>query len=384
AEKHDVSTKLGKPLQEANSLNQKKQYEEALARLKDANAISEKTAYDEFMINQLTAASLTGLKRYNDAAAVYEKLIDSPFLSPDQQELYTKIVIQLYMQNNQNAKLLEYIPRWIKTHPADTDMIFALAMTQYRSGQLKQAKETLEGLINNAEKAGQRPKSEWFSNLVNICFKLEDNKLDKTTLSAIEKTLHYYPNPALWQNMLAGLKDQQTNNDSLRFQLYRLMLAVGALKSADDYIELAQFANHYGFPAEAVNVMNAGFSAKILGEGDAKERQTRLLASFKKAADDDKASLSATEQKARATADGQDDVLLGEDYIGYGEYAQAIDAIERGLKKGGVKKPDEAQMALGIAYYNNKQKDQARAAFKQVPAGSDLKRIAELWILHIG
>jgi Flp pilus assembly protein TadD len=100
--------------------------------------------------------------------------------------------------------------------------------------------------------------------------------------------------------------------------------------------------------------------------------------------DADKAELAAEEQKARAATDGQADVLLGEDYIGYGQYAQAIETIERGLKKGGVKRPDQAQMALGIAYYNNKQKDQARATFKQVPSSSELKRIADLWVLHIG
>jgi Flp pilus assembly protein TadD len=100
--------------------------------------------------------------------------------------------------------------------------------------------------------------------------------------------------------------------------------------------------------------------------------------------DKDKAELPADEQKAKAAADGNGDVLIGEDYIGYGQYSQAIEAIERGLKKGGIKKPDAAQMALGIAYYNNKQKDQARAAFKAVPANSELKSIADLWILHIG
>jgi len=212
---------------------------------------------------------------------------------------------------------------------------------------------------------------------------LSDGKLDKPALAVIEKALHYYPTPALWQNMLAGLKDQQMT-DALKFQVFRLMLTVGALKSGEDYVELAQLANSFGFPAEGVNVLNAGFAAKELGEGDAKERDNRKLTWMKKNLDVDKAELPAEEQKAKASADGQADVLLGEDYIGYGQYAQAIEAIERGLKKGGVKKPDQAQMALGIAYYNNKQKDQARSAFKQVPATSDLKRIAELWMLHIG
>ncbi len=383
AEEQKVSPKVGKPLQEAIAANAKKQYEEALAKVNEARAVPEKTAFEEFKINQVAGSALVGAKRYGEAAAVFEKLLDSSFLPADQVEVYTKTVIQLYMQTKNNPKLLEHLPKWIKTHPNDTDMIYSLALVQAQSGQQKTAKETLEGLISNAEKAGQRPKSDWLGSLVSISYKLADNKLDKATLAIIEKSLHYYPTPTLWQQMLGGLKEQQMN-DSVKFQLFRLMLAVGALKSGDDYIELAQLANSFGFPAEGVNVLNAGFAAKELGEGDSKERDNRKLIWMKKNMDADKAELASEDQKARAAADGQEDVLLGEDYIGYGQYAQAIEAIERGLKKGGVKKPDQAQMALGIAYYNNKQKDQARAAFKQVPNSSELKRIAELWILHIG
>jgi len=384
AEEQKVSPKVGKPLQEAIAANSKKQYEEALAKVNEARAAPDKTAFEEFKINQVAGSALVGAKKYNEAAAAFEKLLDSGFLPPEQVEVYTKTVIQIFLNNNQNAKLLDYLPRWIKTHPNDTEMITFLAKAQYNSGQFKAAKETLEGLISSAEKSGQRPKEDWFKSLVSVQFyKLSDGKLDKPALAVIEKALHYYPTPALWQNMLAGLKDQQMT-DALKFQVFRLMLTVGALKSGEDYVELAQLANSFGFPAEGVNVLNAGFAAKELGEGDAKERDNRKLTWMKKNLDVDKAELPAEEQKAKASADGQADVLLGEDYIGYGQYAQAIEAIERGLKKGGVKKPDQAQMALGIAYYNNKQKDQARSAFKQVPATSDLKRIAELWMLHIG
>lgn len=383
ADKQEVSAKVGKPLQEANAATQKKQYEEALAKVKEASAVPEKTAFEEFKINQVIVAPLIGLKRYNEAAAAIEKQIDSGLLSPGEAETATKNIITLYAQNNQSAKLLEYIPKWIKSHPNDTDMVYALAGVQYRSGQLKAAKETLEGLISTAEKSGQRPKEDWLKTLALTDYKLADNKMDKAFLNVIEKSLRFYPNPTYWQQLLSGLKGQDMN-DSTKFQLFRLMLAVGVLKSGDDYVELAQLANSFGFPAEGVNVLNAGFANKELGDGDSKERDTRKLTWMKGLMEKDKAELATDEQRAKASPDGQQDVLLGEDLIGYGQYAQAIEAIERGLKKGNVKKPDQAQMALGIAYYNNKQKEQARNAFKQVSAGSELRRIAELWILHIG
>jgi len=383
ADKREVGQKVGKPLQEAQALITKKQFEEALRKIEEARAVPEKTPFEEFKINEFAANVLANLRKEGEAAAMYEKLSESSFVAPEQAELYSKGAITLYARTNNANKLLELLPKWIKNHPGDTDMTFTLALAQAKVGQQKAAKDTLEDLIRTAEKAGQKPKQEWLLNLANLSYKMAGNKWDKNALTVVEKSLRYYPTPTLWQQMLGGMKEQQMN-DGMKFQLYRLMLAVGALKSGEDYTELAQLANSFGLPAEGVNVLNAGFAAKELGEGDAKERDNRKLTWMKGLMDKDKAELPADEQKAKAAADGNGDVLLGEDYIGYGQYAQAIEAIERGLKKGGVKKPDAAQMALGIAYYNNKQKDQARSAFKAVPANSELKGIADLWILHIG
>jgi len=383
AEKREVSQKVGKPLQEALTLIGKRQFEEAMRKVDEAKAAPEKTPFEEFKINEVAANILMNQRKEGEAAAMYERLAESSFAAAEQVEIYSKGAIALYARTNNTAKLLDMLPKWIKNHPNDTDMMFTLALAQSKAGQQKAAKDTLEDLIKGAEKAGQRPKSEWLLNLANITYKMAGNKWDKNSLAIVEKSLRYYPNATLWQQMLGGMKEQQMN-DGVKFQLYRLMLAVGALKSGEDYTELAQLANSFGLPAEGVNVLNAGFASKDLGEGDSKERDNRKLMWMKGLMDKDKAELPAEEQKAKASTDGNADVLLGEDYIGYGQYSQAIEAIERGLKKGGIKKPDAAQMALGIAYYNNKQKDQARAAFKQVPASSELKSIADLWILHIG
>lgn len=387
AEEQKVGAKVGKPLQDAIAAGQAKKWDEALAKLHDAQSVESKTPFEEFKINEILGWVDLNLKKFPEAAAAYEKTLDGGFLSGEEADLRLKQVTSFYLQAKQYPKAMEYLQRWLKTHPNDTDMSFILAQLQSQSGQLKQAKDTVEGLVVNAEKAGQRPKEDWLKLLYGVSYKLNDSspKLDKGTLAAIEKLLRYYPNPTYWEAYLTGLKfqlAQQANSDGTKFQLYRLMLDVGALKTSDDYIEMAQLANSFGLPGEAASVLEAGFTNKVLGVGDSKERETRLLASMKKNAETDHASLPTLDKKARAASIGQDDVTLGEAYLGYGQNSEAIEALERGLKKGGAKKPDQAEMALGIAYLRNKQKDQAKAAFKQVQADSDLGRIASLWVLH--
>jgi tetratricopeptide (TPR) repeat protein len=382
ADKQEVGAKVGKPLQEALAAGQAKKWDDAVAKLQAAEAVADKTPFEQFKINQIYAWVYVSQKKFGDAAAYYEKLIDSGFLSDSELETDIKTVTQLYLSTKNNAKAMEYLQRWLRSHPDDKDMTYVLAQLQYQSGQQKQAFSTLDGLVKAAEKAGQEPKEDWLKLMYGISAKLNTNPnaLDKQTLSVVGKLVRYYPNQNYWQAMLLGLKTQITS-DASKFQLDRLMLAVGVLKDPDEYIEFAQLANNFGFPGEAVSVLDVGFQKGILGTGPGKDREQRLKAAMIKAAAEDKPTLPPADKQG-ATA--QEDASVGEAYLGYGQNADAITALERGIKRGGLKKPDQAEMALGIAYLRSNQSDKARAAFKQVTGEGDLPDIAALWILHAG
>lgn len=384
-EQQKVGAKVGKPLQEALTAGQSKQWDQALVKLREADAVADKTAFEQFKINEIFAWVYINQKKYSDAAGVYEKLLDSSYVSAADADQYTKQIAQMYLQTKNNAKAMEYLQRWLKAHPGDADMTAILGQLQYQSGQQKQALDTFNGLVSTTEKAGQKPKEDWLKIMYRISYQLAGNAntLDKPTLNIVEKLLRYYPNETYWSALLSGLKMQQ-NSDAYRFQLDRLMLSVGTLKDPNEFIEMAQLANNFGYPGEALSVLQTGYTKGIIGAGAGKEREDRLKASITKLADTDKAALAALDKKARAAATGQDDAILGEAYMGYGQYPQAIEALERGLKKGGVKKLDQAQIALGISYLRAEQVDKARAAFKQVPADAELGRIASLWSLHAG
>ncbi|MGC3982498.1 MAG: tetratricopeptide repeat protein [Steroidobacteraceae bacterium] len=383
AEDQKVGVKVGKPLQEAQQAAGSKQWDQVLSKIREAEAVTDKTPFEQFKINEFAAWAYTNQKKYGEAAAVYEKMLDSGFWSAAEVDQYTKQIAQMYLQVKNNTKAAEYIQRWLKAHPNDADMTAVLGQLQYQSGQLKQALDTFNGLVSNAEKAGQQPKEDWLRVMYGVAAKLNTNPnaLDKQTLTVVEKLVRYYPKDAYWQALLLGLKTQITT-DAARFQLDRLMLSVGTLKDADEFIEMAQLAKNFGYPGEALSVLDTGYSKGIIGAGAGKEREDRLKASIKKDADADKASLPAQDKRARADAAGQADAILGEAYLGYGQYPQAVEALERGLQKGGVKKLDQAQIALGIAYLRTNQADKAKASFKKVAADGELGRIASLWSLH--
>lgn len=383
SEEQTVSAKVGKPLQEALAAGQKKQWDVVVSKLKEADAIDGKTAYEQFKINELYGWAYTNQKKFAEAAAAFEKTLDSPYLSADDKDQRTKQIAVSYLQAKQAAKATEYIQRWLKNHPNDTDMGAYLAQLQYAQGQYKQSIDSIQAVISTSEKAGQTPKEDWLKVMLAAGTKAQDNQgsQNSTVLKSLEKLVRYYPKPVYWETLLAGMSQQQSS-DSSRFELYRLMLDTGTLKKPDDYVEYAQLASKkFGLPGEAQSALEAGFAAGILGKDQDKDKHDRLLSTNKQLAAQDKAGLADEDKKAKSAATGQADVAIGQAFLSYGQYEQAIDALERGLKKGGVKAPDEAQLALGIAYLRNKQRDQARTAFKAVKEDSELGRIASLWAL---
>jgi tetratricopeptide (TPR) repeat protein len=382
ANEQKVSTKVGKPLQEALNAGNDKKWDLALTKLREADAVADKTPYDQFKINEIFAWAYGGQKKYGEVAAIYEKLLTSGFATPEQTEQYTKNLVSIYVQLNNNTKAMESIQRSLKA-PGDPDMTFLLGQLQFKTGQLKQSLETFNSLVSNSEKAGQRPKEDLLKNAYLASYQLNGstNSLDKSTLTILEKLLRYYPSEAYWAQMLSGLKQQQTS-EAGRLQLDRLMLSVGVLKDARDFSDMAQRASQLGYPGEGLSVLDVGYSKGILGTGAEKDREARVKASIEKLAIDDKAALPALDKKARVAATGQDDATLGEAYYGYGRYPEAIEALERSIKKGGLKRPDQAQLVLGIAYVRAGQGDKARAVLKQIPDGSEYERLADLWILH--
>lgn len=386
AEEQKVSVKVGKPVQEALAAAQKKQWDVAAAKLKEAEGIDEKTPYDQFKINEFWGYVYSNQKKYAEAAAAYEKTLDSSFLAAEDADTRLKQVAVLYLQSNQSAKAMEYIQRWLKAHPGDIDMGAYLAQLQFKQGQYKQAIDSIQTVIASSEKAGQTPKEDWLKILLGAAYKQQDanGSQNATVLKSLEKLVRYYPKPIYWESLLSGMSQQQ-NSDVVSFELFRLMLDTGTLKKPDDYVEFAQLASKgFGLPGEAESALEAGFTTGVLGKDQDKDKHQRLLTTNKQLAAADRATLPDLDKKAKQASTGQQDLNLGEAYLSYGQYPQAIEALERALKKGGfkdTKDSDRAQIALGIAYLRSKQRDQARAAFKAVNEGSDLGRIASLWAL---
>jgi hypothetical protein len=136
-----------------------------------------------------------------------------------------------------------------------------------------------------------------------------------------------------------------------------------------------------GLPGEAQAVLEKGQQKGAFTTQRDKDHASRLLADAKTAVALDKSTLDKQDASARAKPAGDADVKLGAAYLSYGQNDKAIEAIVRGLGKGGVKNSDEANLLLGIAYLRSSNKPEATKAFEAVSKDPGMVRIAKMWLL---
>jgi tetratricopeptide (TPR) repeat protein len=373
-----VTTKaVAEPLKKAQEAMTKKQWDAALTEIKKAQAAEKKTPFEAYQIDQFLGYVLIQQKKFNEAAPVFERMLNSGFLPAEEVDDRTKTVAQLYFQMKDYHKSAEWAKKWLDKHPNTEDMSVLLGQSYYLLNDYKNAATTMMAVVNNAERAGHQPQENWLQIVLSSQFKL-DNK--EGIGQALKKMVRYYPKNEYWENLL-DIYRRKDSSDRVTLGYYRLMDDIGVLKEKSDYVEMAQLALDAGVPGEAQGIVEKGVANGTLKSADKTEqgRFDRLLTGAKKQATTDQAQLGQLAKEAEKAGQGQADVALGQAYLSYGKLDEAIAALERGIKKGGVTDLDEAQISLGIAYMKKGQKDQARQAFKAVKDESKWNDLADLW-----
>jgi tetratricopeptide (TPR) repeat protein len=372
----EFSKAVGEPLIAAQNAMKKRQWDLAMAKAKEAAAVSNKKPHEEFAVNQVLAYLYTQRGDYANAAKLQEALLNSGRVPDGEVNARVKALAQAYAQkgNINYAKQIEYGTRYLKSNPNDAEMNFLVAQAQFQSGDCRNAVRSAQNAVDAARKGGNAPKENWLNLKLNCQYKLGD---EEGQLATREQLVRYYPKKETWEPLLTALSNKAELDDRAKMNIYRLMLELDLLEKPDQYLEMAEIAIDQE-PGEAAKVIQAGIDNKVLtGRND--ERAKRILNHAQTKAQAKQSGLQAMDQQARQDPKGEADVNLGRAYLAAGQHDKAVEALQRGLKKGGFRNVDEAQMMLGRAYLKLKQKDQARRAFNAVPDDSKLAQVAQLW-----
>jgi tetratricopeptide (TPR) repeat protein len=381
-----ISKQIAKQMVAAQDAMRARKWQEALAKLREADAVpGAKSQFDLFHISEIRGYVYTNLKQDADAARELEAGLNSPCMPEAKKLSHLKPLVGLYSAMRNYPKVIDYGNRALKIS-RDPDMQVQVAQAYYLSGNNKESVRVMNELLATIEQRGSVPKEQQLQLIRAACERAQDNSC---VTRVLEKLVVNYPKTEYWQHLMVALRNGD-NNDIQALNVMRLSAHVNVMKKPDEYKEMAQLALDEKLAGEAQSILEQAFAKKIFVESRDVQVNTRLLNTAKTNAAAEKAALPKSEAAAKAATTGDADVKVGAQYLAFGETAKAVEALQRGIQKGGIAKgdPNEAQRAdeagilLGIAQLKNNNKAEAAKAFRSVTRDPTMKRIARLWLLN--
>jgi len=378
AAEKQISRVIAKEMTAAQKALQANKWSEAIQNLDAAQAKAGINAFDKSKIFEFKGFAYIKSGNYKAALQAYEDGVATGVYSPEEVAKMTKTIFTLAASSQQYSKALEYGKKMSDNGTMSAGDTGVMAQLYYLTKDCKNSVTWADKAISAARKAGEAPKENFYQFKLSCASNAGDNP---ATIAALEDLVKATNKTEYW-NSLSRLMLQDEKDDRNILMIYRIMYNVGAMSAANYYVEMSQLLLDAALPGEAQAVLEKAFASNMIKD-DQKERTTRLLNAAKQRADVDRKGLAQFAGEAAKNKAGEVSVKLGEVYYGFGDYQNAVKAIQQGLDKGGVKHLDEAAVYMGLSQAALKNAAEAKKAFgtlKTVPALSP--RVLKLWELY--
>jgi len=380
AHAQSVRPEVGKPLQQASDLLKAGKAREALAKVREADAVSGKTPAEQLMIDRMKAAAA---QRAGDTAAAIqalEAMLNSGKLSGPEQAQTAEMLAFAYSQQKDWPRTNQWVQRALAAGGNSAQLKQLQAYAQSQSGDYAAIAKEAQAAVAAAEQAGRKPDE---GDLLRLADAQQRTGQTQARAATLDKLLANYPKKEYWAILLGQLPRKSGFSDRFSLDLFRLRLATGNLIKTDDFMEMAQLSLQAGYPTEGKAVIEKGFASGALGTGAEAERHKRLRELALKQEAETKESIERQAQEAAAAKDGNALVHVGYIYVTMGQYDKGIGLIEQGLAKGGLKRPEDAKLHLGMALLQSgKNKGKAVQTLRSVQGNDGAADLGRLWAVY--
>jgi tetratricopeptide (TPR) repeat protein len=342
----------------------------------DASGKRELNSYELANVYNLYAFIHYSNEDFPGALEAYRNVIAQPDI-PLAMEINTKYTIaQLYFVQEDWASGVDMLLEWfaVTDQPSATAHVL-LSQGYYQLKDYDNALANVKIAIQMEEDKGRLPKEQWY-NLARFLY-FERNDVGNT-IDMLRNLVTYYPKDQYWIQLshMYGEKKEEGKQLSVMDAAYTQdLLGKGAERVTMAYLYLQGEV-----PYKAAKVMDRGLKEKLI---DPTSKNYEIMGSAYRQAQEVAKAIPAMEIAAEKSEDGELYARLGNVYLDGDKFEQAITALEKALKRGGVRREDNAQLTLGMAYFNTKQYDKARAAFKAAGKDKRSETYAKQWIKYL-
>ena len=378
AQAQSLRPEVGKPLQQAYDLIKAGKGKEALAKVREAEGAPNKTAAESLQIDRMKASAA---QRAGDSGTAIQAL-ESVYgkVGSGEQGQVAEQLASAYAATRDNAKASQWVQKAQAAGNNSGSLKQLQAYLQGNSGDFAAVARDASAAVAAAEQAGRRPEEADLLRLADAQLRTGNVAGQAATL---EKLLFNYPKKDYWAIYLSRLQRKSGFSDRFSLDVMRLKLATGSLSKTEEFMEMSQLALQAGLPAEGKAIVDKGFAAGALGVGAEADRHKRLRDLANKQESEGKTSIDQRAAAAVAAKDGNDLVLLGYAYATMGQSDKGIPLIEQGIAKGGLKRPEDAKLRLGLAMLQSgKNKAKAVQMLRSVQGADGASDLGRLWALY--
>jgi len=388
-------------------------YPEALRILNNLYSVSKLTDYEQQNVLNYLGFVYYSMDDMANAMNAYERMLTIPTLEEQIKKttVYTLAQLNTMQENYSKAiRLTEEFFR-LETNPAADPYIFyaqilyqldrysdmiepvETAMKVYVRRQTARrlaAKVEAEKAFNEADEVeifearktlteANRlanitpiPKEDWYV-LLNFAYFQQENFIK---VRDIQKTLLvHWPKKQYWFS-LAGAYTELGEDENLIYA-YDAAHTQMLLEKESELVTMAQLYMQAEVPYKAAKLLDKEIKANRVEKN---EKNYRLMSQAWTLAAEDEEAIPALQQAARLSEEGELDLRLGNAYLNIGKHDECAKAITNGIKKGGIKSPDNAQISLGMCLYNLKEYKKAISAFNKASKTRRSRRVSNQWI----
>lgn len=370
-----MSEQVYKKLTEAQEAIEAKQYNDGLEMLSELLQRRGLSAYEKAQVHNYFAYTYFTLERYKDAIRAYENVLKQEDIPEGLILNSTYTLAQLYFIEEDYNRAIELINEWFTMSAEPTiNAYMLLGQAYYQLEKFKESLDPLKKAYALVKSRGEEPRENLLLLLQAAYINLGDYK---NLIVVLKEMVELYPKSQYWLSIANAYSELKQLKKQM--SIYEMLYENDALERGNQKLNLANLYLLHEVPYKAAKVLDKGINS---GEIEDEVRNLRLLSQAWIQSQESEKSLGPLKKAADLTKDGELDVRLGQAYINLNRYEEAIDALKTGIKKGKIKRLDQAYVMLGMAEFELKNFSSAIKSFAQaarLAKDKSSERSAQQW-----
>ena len=337
--------------------------------------------------------------KYDQAMDAYYNLINEPEVTIGLRVGALLSLAQLHLVQENYKEGIELILQWMNEVEKVTAQSYSLlGQAYYQTGDFRKSLSSMETAVRMAEEEGYKPRENWYVIMAASIGELKKEIGEKESLlrqiDIYEILVNLYPKKQYFIQ-LGGSYGQLGREKDYMITL-KAAHQKDFLNKESEYLALTQLLLLNQNPYWAAQVFVSG-QKKMITIVDEKteeekvvpvikdtEKNLKLLADAWRMAQEIDKAIPVLEKAANMSKDGESYVLLGNLYLSEDKVEKAVEAINKGLEKGKVKKLSQVYLTLGQAYFELEKFEDAKKNFRIAARDKDkkIKQQANNWIKY--